>query len=132
MAVSWLTDGWLGIEGETTLTPSAFSGHDLVTSSRLVTASASVLALAPARWGWFLRPYVSIGAGVAQITSEDVARLFVVDATRAVATVGVGAWAWVSPRVGIRGGLRSVRSVRAVEFDSLETWQPSLGISLKF
>src|SRR5262245_23244742 len=39
LSVSVLTDGWIGVEGETAFTPSAFSGHDLVESSRLVTAS---------------------------------------------------------------------------------------------
>jgi hypothetical protein len=39
LSVSLLTDGWIGIEGETVFTPSAFSGQDLVESSRLVTAS---------------------------------------------------------------------------------------------
>lgn len=45
VAVSMVTDGWLGAEGEMALTPSAFSGHDLVTSSRLLTASGGVLAI---------------------------------------------------------------------------------------
>lgn len=132
LAVSFLTDGWLGVEGETVFTPSAFSGHDLVESSRLVTASGDVLVTAPARWGWIVRPYVSLGAGVVQIKSVDVAHLFVVDSSHPSATVSVGAWVWLAPRVGIRTSLRFVRSLRIVESDSLETWQPSIGVGLRF
>jgi hypothetical protein len=130
VAVSLVTDRWIGAEVETTFIPSAFSGGDLVESSRLLTASGSVLAVFPARW--IVRPYVSAGVGIVQITSEDVARLFVVDAQHPIATVGVGAWAWLGPRIGIRTGIRFVRSLRTVEFGSLETWQPSVGVSLRF
>lgn len=132
VAVSRLTERWIGVEGETTLMPSAFSGHGLVESSRLLTASGGVLVIAPARWRWVVRPYVSFGAGVAQIKSEDVALLFVVDSWHPVASAGIGAWAWLGPRIGIRTAIRFVRSVRTVELDSLETWQPSVGISLRF
>jgi hypothetical protein len=132
LAVSRLTDGWFAVEAETTFTPSAFSGHDLVDSSRLVTASGSVLAIAPASWARVVRPYVSFGAGIAHLKSVDLARIFVVDSSHAVATVGAGAWAWLGPRVGVRGGIRFVRSLRTVESGSFETWQPSLGMSLKF
>ena len=132
IALSVLTDGWLGVEGETALTPSAFSGHDLVDSSRLLTASASVLAIVPGRWSRIVRPYVSIGAGVAHLESVDVARIFVVDSSQAVATASIGAWAWLSPRIGIRTSIRLVRSWRTVETDSFETWQPSLGLALRF
>ena len=46
-----------------------------------------------------------------------------------VSTASVGAWVWFGPRMGIRG---SLRSLRRVESDSLETWQPSIGFSLRF
>ena len=130
VAVSKLTDGWLGVEGAVELTPSAFSGGDLVQSSRLVTAIGSVLAVAPSRWG--LRPYASIGVGIAQIKSDDVAHLFVVDASQLVAAVGAGAWTWLTPRVGIRAGIDYLRTVRAVESAPLETWRPSAGVSIRF
>src|SRR3954470_6819102 len=79
LSVAFLTDGWIGIEGETALTPSAFSGRDLVESSRLVTASGGLVVITPARWGRTVRPYVSFGAGVAAINSADVGRFFVID-----------------------------------------------------
>jgi hypothetical protein len=132
LAVGLLTDGWIGVEGESTFTPSAFSGHDLVQSSRLVVASGSLLATAPARWGRVVRPYVSLGAGVVQINSVDVARLFVTDAMQPIATASAGAWWWLGPRVGVRTTIRFVRSLRPVETDSLETWQPSIGLALRF
>ena len=132
VSVSFLTDGWIGVEGETVFTPSAFSGHDLVESSRLLTASGGAVVTAPARWGRRVRAYVSVGAGVAQIDSVDVGHFFVVDSSVPIATGSVGAWVWFSPRVGLRASLRFVRSLRAVESESLETWQPSVGVSLRF
>src|SRR5262247_1039720 len=86
LSVSLLTDGWIGVEGEAALTPSAFSGHDLVESSRLLAASGGAVVTAPARWGRRVRPYVSVGAGVAQINSVDVGHFFVVDSSVPVAT----------------------------------------------
>jgi hypothetical protein len=71
LSLSFLTDGWIGIEGETVFTPSAFSGHDLVESSRLVMASGGLLITAPAHSRRLVRPYISFGAGVAQISSAD-------------------------------------------------------------
>lgn len=79
-----------------------------------------------------MRPYVSVGAGVAQINSVDVGHLFVVDSSVPVATGSAGAWIWLSERVGLRAGLRFVRSLRTVETESFETWQSSVGVSLRF
>lgn len=132
VSVSVLTDGWIGVEGETVLTPAAFSGHDLVESSRLLAASGGAVVTVPARWGRRVRPYVSVGAGLAHINSVDVAHLLVVDSSVSVATGSVGAWIWFSQRVGLRASLRFVRSLRTVETESLETWQSSVGVSLRF
>ena len=130
VVVSRLTGGWFGMEGEAMLTPSAFSGGDLVESSRLLTATGSVLAMFPERWR--LRLYVSLGAGVGHLKSEDVAKLFVVDSTQALLTAGAGAWLWLSPRAGIRTSIRFLRSVSSVESAPFETWQPSVGVSIRF
>jgi hypothetical protein len=132
VSVSFLPDGWIGVAGETVFTPSAFSGGDLVESSRLFTVSGDLLVAAPNRPGRRLRPYVSLGAGVAHISSIDIGRFFVVDSTVPIATASVGTWIWFGPRIGVKAGLRFVRSLRTVESDSLETWQPSVGFSWRF
>jgi hypothetical protein len=131
-SVSLLTDGWIGVDGETVFTPSAFSGHDLVQSSRLLTVSGGLLVTTPARWGRRVRRYVSFGAGVANINSADVGRFFVIDSLVPISTASLGAWVWFGPRMGMRGSLRFLRSLRSVESNSLETWQPSIGFSLRF
>jgi hypothetical protein len=130
VTVSRVTRHWLGVEGDVSITPSAFSGGDLVTSSSLLTAGGSVLALVPERWR--LRPYVSLGLGVARIKSIDVANLFAIDSTHATASAGVGTWVWVGPRVGFRGGIRFLRTLDAVELEAFETWQPSVGFAIRF
>jgi len=129
VSVSRLT-GWLGVDGEVMWTPSAFSGGDLVDSSRLVTATGRVLAIMPVRFR--LRPYVSFGVGVAQIKSDDVAHLFAVDSSKPMATIGAGAWTWITPRVGIRANIDFLRTIRDVESGPFETWRPSAGVSIKF
>ena len=60
------------------------------------------------------------------------ARLFVVDAIEPVATISVGAWARLSPAIGVRAAARLVRSFGTVETNSFETWQPSIGVSFRF
>ena len=101
-------------------------------SSRLVTASGAGLVTTPARWGRIVRPHVSLGAGGAHIDSVDIGRFFVKDSSVPIGTATVGAWVWLGPRTGIRASLRFVRSLRSVETDSLESWQPSIGFSLRF
>src|SRR4051812_42035766 len=79
LSVALLSAGWIGFEAETVFTPSAFSGHDLVESSGLFTATGGVLLTAPVRWGRLVRPYASLEAGIAHIDSVDVGRFFVID-----------------------------------------------------
>jgi hypothetical protein len=132
VSVAVLTDGWIGVEGETAFTPAAFSGHDLVESSQLVAASGGAVVTLPARWARRVRPYGSFGAGVGHINSVDVGRFFVVDSTIGVMTGSVGAWIWFSQRVGLRTSVRFVRSLHSVETESLESWQSSVGVSWRF
>ena len=130
VSVSRLTRGWLGVDGEVMLTPSAFSGGDLVESSRLVTAMGRMVVIAPTGWG--LRPYVSVGIGVAQITSDDVVGIFAVDSAQPMAAIGAGAWKWLTPRVGLRANIDFLRTIRDVESGPFETLRPSAGVSIKF
>ena len=130
VAVSQLTAGWLGVEGAVMLTPSMFSGGDLVESSRLLTAMGSLLVAGPARWK--VRPYASIGVGLAQIFSDDVAHLFVVDSSHLAASIGAGAWTWFTPRIGLRTGIDFLRTVREVDSGTFETLQLSAGVSIRF
>jgi hypothetical protein len=130
VAVSQLTAGWLGVEGAVMLTPSLFSGGDLVESSRLLTATGSLLVTGPARWR--VRPYVSLGIGLAQIESDDVAHLFAVDSSQLAASIGAGAWTWFTPRIGLRTSIDFLRTVHAIESGPLETLQLSAGVSIRF
>jgi len=129
VSVSRLT-GWFGVDGEVMWTPSAFSGGDLVESSRLVTATGRVLAIMPVRFR--VRPYVSFGVGVAQMKSDDVAHLFAIDSSKPIATFGAGAWTWITPRVGVRASIDFLRTIRDVESAPFESWRPSAGVSIKF
>lgn len=130
VAVSRLARGWLGVEGTVMLTPSAFSGGDLVESSHLLTATGSVLITGPARWR--IRPYGSIGIGLAQFESDDIAHLFAISSSKPVASVGTGAWMWLTPRVGIRTGIEFVRSIRDVESAPFETLRFTVGVPVRF
>jgi hypothetical protein len=130
VAVSQLTAGWLGVEGAVMLTPSMFSGEDLVESSRLLTATGSLLVTGPA--GWRVRPYASLGVGLAQIESDDVAHLFAIDSAQLAASIGAGVWTWLTPRVGLRTSIDFLRTIREVESWTFETLQLSAGVSIRF
>jgi len=130
VAVSRLTAGWLGVEGVVMVTPSAFSGGDLVESSRLLSVTGRLLVAAPARWR--IRPFVSFGAGLAKFDSDDVAHLFAINASRLAASAGAGAWLRLTPRLGLRTGVDFLRTVHDVDSAPFETLQLSAGVSIRF
>lgn len=130
VSVSRFTSSWFGVEGTVTFTPSAFSGGDLVDSSRLLIATGNALIAGPARWR--VRPHLSAGVGVARVQSDDVARLFSVHESRLAITVGGGAWMWITPRIGVRTKIDFVRTINDVNSAAFETWQPSAGIMIRF
>jgi len=130
VAVTRFTTDWLAVEGSVMVTPSMFSRGDLVESSRLLSATGSVLVAGPELRR--IRPYASIGVGVARLESDDVAHLFKIESSRLAASVGAGAWMWFTPRVGLRTSIQLLRTIRDVDSAPFETLQFSVGIPIRF
>lgn len=121
-AAGWQGDRWLGIEGEVALLPAFFeSDVGLVQSSRVTSAMANVV-ISPWRTPR-VRPYVTIGVGVARVHITDVADVFATSATLPAISGGAGVHVALRPRFGLRGDLRYLRS----RFEDPPPSTPSLG-----
>jgi opacity protein-like surface antigen len=121
-----------GLDIEASGTPSLFSGHDLVQSSRLLIVTGSVVIALPHRWSRVVRPYAMIGAGLVHVTSADIAGIFPIDSTRPAASVGAGAWLPLTRRLGARAEARFIRSGSGSSSSRLETWQTTAGVTVRF
>jgi hypothetical protein len=121
-----------GADVEASAIPSAFSGHDLVESSRVLTLTGSVVIALPKRWSRVVRPYATIGAGLIHVRSADIAGIFPIDSTRPAASAGVGAWLPITRRFGARAHVRFLRSGSASAPARFETWQTTVGGTVRF
>ena len=121
-AAGWEGDRWLGIEGEVALLPAFFeSDVGLVQSSRVTTANGNVV-ISPWRTPR-VRPYVTIGAGVAWVHIADVADVFATSAMLPAISGGAGVHVNLRSRFGLRGDVRYVRT----RFEEPPPSTPSLG-----
>ena len=132
IALTWFPERVFGVNLETSVTPSLFTGHDLVEASRLVTAIGSVMIALPQSVSRIVRPYATIGAGLVQVRSTDIASIFPIDSTRPAASAGLGAWLPITARLGARADLRFVRSGSGSSSSRFETWQASVGAAIRF
>jgi opacity protein-like surface antigen len=121
-----------GIDIETSGTPSVFTGHDLVQSSRVLTVTGSVVIALPMRWSRVVRPYAMVGAGLVHVTRDDIAGVFPIDSTRPAASLGAGAWLPMTRRLGARAEVRFMRSGSESSPSRFETWQTTAGVAVRF
>ena len=121
-----------GVDVAATVTPSLFTGHDLVESSRVVTAIGGVVIALPKRLSHVVRPYAMIGAGLVHVRSTDIANIFPIDSTRPAASVGLGAWLPIGARLGARADVRFLRSGSGSSPARFETWQTTVGAAIRF
>ena len=109
VSVTGLSSGLFGLELEATVVPSVFTGHQLVDSSRVLTASARLVAAVP-RSVWRIRPYAVLGVGLVRSTSSDAANLLPISSTLPAFHLGGGLWVPVAKRVALRGEMRFLRT----------------------
>lgn len=96
-----------------------------------VDANAALFAV-PRRWSRVVRPYATIGGGVIHVTSSDIAGIFPIDSTRPVASIGAGAWVPITARIGARASARYLRTRSEPSSTWFETWQVTVGATVKF
>jgi hypothetical protein len=134
-AAGWHGDRWLGIEGDVALLPAFFeSDVGLVQSSRVTTANGNVV-ISPWRTRR-VRPYLTIGAGVAWVHIADVADVFATSAMLPAISGGAGVHVDLRSRFGLRGDVRYVRTgfdeppppTPSLGARFLETWRISAGL----
>ena len=109
VSLTRLSSGLFGLEVEATAVPSVFTGHQLVDSSRVLTAGASLVVAVP-RSVWRIRPYAVLGVDLVRSTSSDVANLLPISSTLPGFHLGGGVWVPVAKRVAIRGEARFLRT----------------------
>jgi hypothetical protein len=128
-SVAMLGGGVLGVEGIVALTPGFFqSGDDpvlfqpgaeqnaLVESSRIVTMMGNVVVTAPRRWTeYFLRPFVSGGFGLMQVSKREPGDLLSTTLNLFGYNVGGGAIGFLTQRTGVRFELRYYSTVRGTD-----------------
>lgn len=132
IALTLFPEGVFGLNVDASATPSLLTGHDLVESSRMLTAMGSLVIALPKRGSHRVRPYATIGAGLVQVRSTDIASIFPIDSTRPAASAGLGAWLPITARLGARADLRFVRSGSGSSSSRFETWQASVGAAIRF
>ena len=136
VSVTGLSSGVFGVEAEATIVPSVFTGHDLVDSSRVLTAGASLVLAVPRRL-LRVRPYAVIGADLVRTTSAD-AGLLPVDSTLPALHLGGGVWVPVARRVAIRAEVTFMRTSTgddgafAVHGGYLEMGRITAGVAWRF
>lgn len=106
-AVSWLSRGLFGAEVVGAWTPGFFEADDIdiVESSRTFTLMGNVVVTAPQRWTEYsLRPFVSGGFGLMQVTKNDPALPVSLNVTGF--NIGGGAAGFLTQRTGLRFDFR--------------------------
>jgi hypothetical protein len=140
-SVAWVSDRWLGCEGETVLVPGLFDGGSgLVPSSQAFGAHVNVLVMPPRRLASRIRPYGTFGGGAIAVRSSDVADVFTTRTTLAAINAGGGAIVSLRSRFAVRGDLRYFRTTfrdpaaGSVAIGSwyLHFWRGSAGLVVQF
>jgi len=146
-SVSLLGDGIFGLEAEVAHTPRFFGGNDplgLVLTSRVTTASGSVIVAAPlALTRESLRPYFVGGLGLMQARSKHAADLFPIDENLSAVNIGGGAIGFVTERTGLRFDVRHFRAFNTADNTAdnpaaradasrLSFWRATAGVTIRY
>jgi len=136
VSVTALSSGVFGVDSEATIVPSVFTGHELVDSSRVLTAGASLLVAVPRRM-LRIRPYAVVGADLVRTTSTD-AGLLPIASTLPAMHLGGGVWVPLARRVAVRADVRFMRTATgddgafAVHGGYIEMARITTGVAWRF
>jgi hypothetical protein len=137
-----LSDGVFGVEGDFGYAPHFFERDTpavLVTSSRVMTITGSVIAALPLTvTRESLRPYVSGGLGLMHARLEDVLGVFPVNSRLLALSVGGGAIGFLTPRTGLRFEIRQFKNLTgeqvsgSLEAARLRFWRATVGVTFRY
>ena len=138
----WTGGGWLGVEGDVAYAPNFFdSDNGFITKRSVTTVMANARFAVPLGGrGGSLRPYASAGAGLLRPNLEEAGGGASVTGNKFAWNVGGGVTGFVNDRVGISGDIRYLRAMDGnetpnpfgVQFDGLDLWRASVGVTLKW
>ena len=138
----WLGSGFLGVEGEFGYGPSFFTPRAgaLGVSSSVMTVTGNVLIAAPLGFTReSLRPYLTVGLGMMDVSINDVLDIFDVDRTLSATSIGVCAIGAIGERTSLRFDLRNFNSISSedtggVGFGSsrLSFWRAAAGVTFRY
>jgi opacity protein-like surface antigen len=138
----WTSRGWLGVEGDVAYAPKFFdSDNEFIVKRSVTTVMANVRVAVPfGGKGGKLRPYASGGAGLLRPNLAEAGDGAVVEGNKFAWNVGGGVTGYLNDRVGINGDVRYLRAQDknempnpfGVQFDGLDFWRTSVGVTLKW
>ena len=138
----WAGGRWLGVEGDVAYAPSFFdSDNGFIAKRSLTTVMGNVRFAVPfGGQGGKLRPYASAGLGLIRPNLEEAGGGATVEANKFAWNVGGGLTGMLNDRVGITGDIRYTRAMDkneepnpfGVQFDGLDFWRGSVGVTLKW
>ena len=139
VSAGWLSEGWLGLEGEVAFVPGLFEGNaGLVASGLGASVSGNVLVSTPNHSRVVV--YGTAGAGAISVRMRDVADVFTTRTTLPAINAGGGLTARVNSRLSIRADLRYFRTAFrdpppdrvAIGSWFLNFWRASAGMVVRF
>ena len=142
VSASWLTSNIFGAEVDFGYAP-RFFGPDRqlnVLGSHALSLTGNLLLAVPLSVTRdSLRPYISAGMGMLHAGIDDQAGIATVDRNLLALSLGGGAIGFLSPRVGLRFDLRSVRSTsRGLNNSTLLNeprlgyWRATIGVAIRY
>jgi hypothetical protein len=141
-SAAWLTSNVLGAEVDFGYAPRFFGSDQLLNrpGNNALSLTGNVLLAVPLSvTRESLRPYVSAGMGMLHAGVDDQAGIGTVDRNLVALSIGGGAIGFLSPRVGVRFDLRSVRSTsRGLDNQTLLTeprlgfWRATIGVAIRY
>jgi hypothetical protein len=139
---TWLTSNIFGAEIDFGYAPRFFASdrqRNIVGSNTLSLTGNLLLAVPLSVTRESLRPYVSAGMGMLHAGIDDQAGIETVDRNLLAVSIGGGAIGFLSPRVGVRFDLRTVRSTsRGLNNSTLLTeprlgyWRATVGVAIRY
>jgi hypothetical protein len=141
-AAGIVSDGLFGVEADFGYYPRFFersAGSGLIARSHAVTLMGNVIVAVPRSvTGLSLRPFVSGGAGLLNVSVDDVAGILAFNSNLFAINAGGGATGALTRRTSVRLELRYFKSVTREDEDSLafgpsrlSFWRAAVGLTVR-
>jgi len=137
----WMINGWLGAEGDVAYAPQFFdSDNGFIAKRSVTTVMGNARVAIPLGQGGRLRPYASGGVGLLRPNLAEAGDGAAVQGSKFAWNVGGGLTGFLNDHVGVNGDIRYLRAMDkneepnpfGVQFDGLDFWRGSVGVTLKW